>query len=115
MNEVLWGVYCGFSCGVYSIVQLIYWAIHVKFKHRIKLVENPKMNFVNALSYIFHVSKLFGLIPYSLTDYSEHKILKTSIVGNIQSLLCLVGYVVFYHFTVAKTYFDRATFDSGNW
>lgn len=78
-----------------------------------KMVGKPNMNFINALSYIFYVSKLFGLIPYALSEYKQHKILQNSIFGNILSVLSLAGYVISYHFAVAKIYFDGKTFDSG--
>lgn len=77
------------------------------------MVGKHKMNFINALSYIFYVSKLFGLVPYQLLEYKRHKILKSSIIDNILSVLSLVAFVTSYHFTVAETYFDGKSFDSG--
>lgn len=78
-----------------------------------QMAEKRKLTFIDALSYLFYVTKIFGLIPYSLTKYRQHKILVNSVSGNILSLLSLVLYVFLYHDIVSQTYFDGKGFDSG--
>lgn len=73
-----------------------------------------KLNFIEALSYIFYVTKIFGLIPYSELEYRRKKILTSSFLGNLQSIASLVAYILFYHYIVSQTYFDGNHFDSGN-
>ena len=77
------------------------------------MAVKPNMNFTEAISYIFYVTKLFGLIPYSLSQYRQHKILVSSYFGNILSIASLGVYVFYYHYVVTQTYFDGNPFDSG--
>ncbi|XP_031626251.1 gustatory receptor for bitter taste 66a [Contarinia nasturtii] len=77
------------------------------------MAEKSNLNFSEAISYIFYVTKIFGLIPYSISQYHQHKILFSSIFGNIQSLGSLIVYVFCYHYVVTQTYFTNKAFDSG--
>lgn len=77
------------------------------------MAVKPNMNFSEAISYIFYVTKFFGLIPYSFSEYRVHKSLVSSYVGNFLSLTALFGYAFWYHYVVTQTYFDGNTFDSG--
>lgn len=77
------------------------------------MAVKPNMNFSEAISYIFYVTKLFGLIPYSFSEYRVHKSLVSSYVGNFLSLTALFAYAFWYHYVVTQTYFDGNTFDSG--
>lgn len=79
-----------------------------------KLLQTNNVNFTTAINYTFYVSKVYGLIPYSLINYYQSKILKNSIFGNILSIAFLLSYVCSYHFILAATYFDGKSFDSGN-
>ncbi|XP_055311260.1 gustatory receptor for bitter taste 66a isoform X2 [Sitodiplosis mosellana] len=77
------------------------------------MAVKSNMNFSEAISYIFYVTKLFGLIPYSLSQYRQHKILVSSYFGNILSIAALGAYVFYYHYVVTQTYFDGNPFNSG--
>lgn len=77
------------------------------------MAEKPNLNFSEAISYIFYVTKAFGLIPYSLLQYRQHKVLSSSILGNIQSIGSLIAYVFCYHYVVSQTYFYGKTTESG--
>lgn len=80
----------------------------------VKMVNKPKMNFIEAISYIFYVTKFFGVIPYSLLKYHKQKVLANSYIGNIQSITSLIVFVFTYHYIVTQIYFDGKSFDSGN-
>lgn len=75
--------------------------------------RKPHMKFNEILRYMFYVTKFFGLIPYSLSSYRRQKIFESSFLGNLQSILFLIAYIVSYHFSVAQIYFDGQKFDSG--
>lgn len=75
--------------------------------------RKPHTKFGETLRYMFYVTKFFGLIPYSLTPYRRQRIFESSFVGNLQSILSLIFYIVSYHFAVAQIYFTGETFDSG--
>lgn len=77
------------------------------------MAVKSNMNFTEAISYIFYVTKLFGLIPYSLSRFRLHKVLVSSVFGNLLSIASLIAYVFFYHYVVTQTYFDgNVPFDS---
>lgn len=86
----------------------------VKIKEKKKMAGKSKLNFIEALSYIFYVTKIFGLIPYSISSYRNQKLLTSSFIGNLQSIIWLISYIFFYHATVSQIYFNRNPFDSGN-
>lgn len=75
--------------------------------------RKPHLKFTETLRYMFYVTKFFGLIPYSLSSYRRQKIFESSFLGNLQSILFLIVYIVSYHFSVAQIYFDGQKFDSG--
>lgn len=87
--------------------------VHWRRRQTNKMVGQLNINFAEAISYIFYVTKFFGLIPYSFPTYRKHKILVSSVLGNIQSIISLGGYIFFYHYIVSQTYFDGKSFDSG--
>lgn len=78
-----------------------------------KLFSSEILNFTVAINFIFYISELYGLIPYSVHDFYRSKVLASSFMGNIKSLGFLLAYVSAYHFILARTYFDGQTFDSG--
>lgn len=78
-----------------------------------KLFPSEILNFTGAINFIFYISELYGLIPYSMLHFYRSKVLSSSFRGNIQSFGFLLGYVSAYHFILARTYFDGQTFDSG--
>lgn len=71
------------------------------------------LSFVKSLSALFYVSKIFGIIPYSVTEFYRNKKLSTSILGNVYSILMLVIYINLYHFVATSPYFDGTAFTSG--
>lgn len=77
------------------------------------LTENRHLNFVQTLNAIFYVTKLFGIVPYSMKDYHYHKKITVSILGNIISIICIFFYFGAYHLAVTSTYFDGTVFNSG--
>lgn len=76
------------------------------------MARKLKLNFIEAISYLFYVTKFFGLIPYALLKYHRQKVLANSIIGNIQSIASLILYVFTYHYIVTQIYFDGKIFDS---
>jgi ribosomal protein S16 len=56
-----------------------------------------------SLSFLFFVSKLFGVIPYSLLDFIRKKQFKLSQFGNIQCLLFCIFAVSNYHIITETT------------
>lgn len=71
------------------------------------------INFTEAIEYFFYVTKCFGLIPYSISQYRQHKVMVSSVFGNIQTIVSLIACVFFYDYAIIQTYFDGKSFDSG--
>lgn len=65
-----------------------------------KISKNP---ILESLCVLFYISKVLGMIPYSLSDYVTKKQLKLSQLGNIFCILSCVHYVVQYHFLTEST------------
>lgn len=60
--------------------------------------KGSRSQILGSLNFLFYISKVFGMIPYSLSDYITHRQLKLSQFGNIFCLLSCVYYCTQYHF-----------------
>lgn len=66
--------------------------------------KNPILESMNIL---FYISKVLGLIPYSLSSYITEKQLKLSQLGNVFCLLSCIHYTIHYHILNASTMLTR--------
>lgn len=62
---------------------------------------------LESLGVLFYVSKVFGMVPYSLPDYVTQKQFKLSQLGNIFCVLSCIHYVVQYHVLTAESMFAK--------
>jgi hypothetical protein len=69
-----------------------------------KNIRNP---ILESLNYLFYVSKVLGMIPYSLSDYITKKQFKLSQVGGIFGILSCIHYATHYHFLNIQTMIER--------
>lgn len=65
-----------------------------------KTSRNP---ILESLNFLFYVSKVFGMIPYSMRDYITKKQFKLSQFGNIFSVLSCIHYLIHYHLVTEST------------
>jgi gustatory receptor len=69
-----------------------------------KNIRNP---ILESLNYLFYVSKVLGMIPYSLSDYITKKQFKLSQVGGIFGILSCIHYATHYHFLNIQTMIEK--------
>jgi gustatory receptor len=69
-----------------------------------KTIRQP---ILESLDYLFYVSKVFGVIPYSLSDYITKKQLKLSQFGGIFCILSCIHYATHYHFVNVGTMLEK--------
>jgi hypothetical protein len=74
--------------------------------------KGSKSQLLGSLNFLFYISKVFGMIPYSLSDYVTHKQLKLSQLGNVFCLLSCVSYCTHYHFLLANSVLTEESDDS---
>lgn len=65
--------------------------------------KNSRAPILEALNFLFYISKLFGMIPYSLSDYIRKKQFKLSQLGNIFCVIACIHISIQYHFLTAAT------------
>jgi hypothetical protein len=65
----------------------------VQVKPKVGEKKKTTVAILDSLNYLFYVSKFFGVVPYSLTDYITKKRLKLSLVGCIWCLFCCVHFI----------------------
>jgi hypothetical protein len=65
--------------------------------------KNSRSPILESLNYLFYVSKVFGMIPYSLSDYITKKQFQLSQLGNIFCVLSCAHYVAQYHFLMVDS------------
>lgn len=65
--------------------------------------KNIRSPLLESLNYLFYVSKVLGMIPYSLSDYITKKQFKVSQVGSIFCVLSCIHYATHYHFLTTQT------------
>lgn len=53
---------------------------------------------LESLNILFYISKIFGVIPYSLSDFITKRQFKVSQLGNIFCVLSCAHYIIQYHF-----------------
>lgn len=58
---------------------------------------------LESLSLLFYVSKIFGITPYSFSDFVTKKQFKLSQLGNIFCVLSCIHYIIEYHFVTSST------------
>lgn len=75
--------------------------------------NEPKIEFIKSFNLLFYVSKVFGLVCYTYVDYYRNKVLVSTILGNVWSVMSLVLCGSVYHYIVAGIYFDGKSLDSG--
>lgn len=66
-----------------------------------------KSPILESLDGLFYVSKFFGIIPYSLSDYITKKRLQLSSFGCAFSVLSCIFYVVAYHILMSETMVEK--------
>lgn len=59
--------------------------------------KSGKQSILGCVDYLFYVSKVFGMITYSLSDYRTKQQFKLSQFGNVWSLLSCINYITQYH------------------
>lgn len=65
--------------------------------------KTPKSPILESLSFLFYISKVVGMVPYSFSDYITKKQFKLSQLGNIICLLSCIHYTIHYHLLTAST------------
>lgn len=66
-------------------------------------VNKPRVTVTTSLNVIICTLIFFGIMPFSLFSYCKHKILKTSIFGNIYSIFSILHFVIEYHMETIET------------
>lgn len=69
--------------------------------------KNIRSPILESLNYLFYVSKVLGMIPYSLTDYITKKQFKLSQIGSVFCILSCIHYASHYHFLNIKNMIDK--------
>lgn len=59
--------------------------------------KNSRSPILDSLNYLFYVSKVFGMIPYSLAGYVTKRQFKLSQLGNVFCVLSGLHYIIQYH------------------
>lgn len=67
--------------------------------------KSSKSPIPDSLSYLFYVSKIFGLIPYSMSDYITKRQFKLSQFGNILCILSSIHYIIQFHVLTSSSMF----------
>lgn len=64
-----------------------------------KIFSKPKNNSstFSSINFLFYISKLYGLIPYSLSDYISNFKFEISPFGNVFCIFSCVTYSILYH------------------
>lgn len=62
---------------------------------------------LESLDGLFYISKLFGAIPYSLSDYITKKRFQLSSFGCALSVLLCIFYIVAYHMVISDTVVEK--------
>lgn len=57
----------------------------------------------SSITFLFYISKLFGLAPYSISDYISKKKLEISPFGNVFCIISCIFYALLYHFMMTDT------------
>lgn len=65
--------------------------------------KGSKSPILESMNVLFYISKVFGLIPYSLSGYITKKQFKLSQLGNVFCLLSCIHYIIHYHVLTAST------------
>lgn len=65
--------------------------------------KNSRIPILGSLNFLFYISKVFGMIPYSLSDYVTKKQFKLSQLGNILCVLSCIHYTIHYQVLTANT------------
>lgn len=61
-------------------------------------LKNGNKNVLSSIKILFYISKIFGLIPYSLKEYYDKNLLKVSMIGNIWCIFTMLQFSIQYHF-----------------
>lgn len=77
-----------------------------------KSYEKAKINqylqaILKSIAPLFYVSRIVGVLPFSLLDYLNHKQLRSSILGTLWSLLVITLHCVQYHIAVTNSSFGQ--------
>jgi gustatory receptor len=73
--------------------------------------KSLKSPILDSLGCLFYVSKAFGAVPYSLSDFVTKRQLQLSSFGSIFCMLSAVAYIVSYHILMTDTMVEK---DSDN-
>lgn len=65
--------------------------------------KNSRSPILESLNFLFYISKVFGMIPYSLSDYVTKKQFKLSQLGNILCVLSCIHYTIHYQVLTASS------------
>lgn len=65
--------------------------------------KNSRSPILNSLNFLFYISKVFGMIPYSFSDYVTKKQFKLSQLGNILCVLSCIHYTIHYQVLTTNT------------
>lgn len=61
-------------------------------------VEKPRATLVSSLGFLFYLSTMCGIMPYSPRAFYKHTIFKWSLVGNVWVAVSALHSVIQYHF-----------------
>lgn len=65
--------------------------------------KNSKSPILESLNVLFYLSKIFGMVPYSYSDFVTKKQFKVSQLGNIFCVLSCIGFIILYHLLMSIT------------
>lgn len=65
--------------------------------------KKNKSPILESLSFLFYISKVLGIIPYSISNYVTKKQFKVSQLGNVFCVLSCIHYTTHYHLLTAST------------
>lgn len=65
--------------------------------------KNSRSPILDSLNFLFYISKVFGMIPYSLSDFVTKRQFKLSQLGNILCVLSCIHFTIHYQLLTADT------------
>lgn len=65
-------------------------------------VTKTRVNVTTSLNVVIIILTFFGIMPFSLKSYFKYKVLKTSVIGNIYSILTAIHSSVQYHWETLR-------------
>lgn len=77
------------------------------------LEREPRHGFAAKISTLFYLTKFFGIVPFDLIVYQQHRIFKSSLLGNVFSIANIAFYAIGYHLISDYMFFGENKKDAG--